>query len=248
MKELVLQTYMQHKMAKEAVDMGIAKDPIVAARALRAKERVLLSYRLTALDELPIPNLDEAVKEYYAANIDDYKSGDTVDTNNVFLQLLTHSNAAAKKIMERVQAELASGKDFDAVIRENKDAAMVIRKGKEGHFKRDQLQKPIEDVVFAMKEPGALSGVIETDLGFYLFQLVKYNPVEVKSFDDVKEQIEQKLTTEFRVARRQDKFDELKSTSTLKFDDEALAAYVEKRTKEVDEVLEKLKALSKEEK
>lgn len=57
--------------------------------------------------------------------------------------------------------------DFDELAREYSDCSSAKRDGDLGRFKRGQMQKPFEDVAFALKI-GQLSQPVDTQSGVHL--------------------------------------------------------------------------------
>jgi parvulin-like peptidyl-prolyl isomerase len=73
---------------------------------------------------------------------------------------------------ERVLSQLQGGSPFDNAVQANDPQ----RLGTLGWFPRGYLLQPqVEEVAFAM-QPGEFSGVIETDLGFHIVEVIEHSP------------------------------------------------------------------------
>ncbi|MCX7902340.1 MAG: peptidylprolyl isomerase, partial [Burkholderiaceae bacterium] len=117
----------------------------------------------------------------------------------------------ARKLAEQTLARLRNAPgDFARLAKElSKDPGSAANGGDLGFFGRNMMVKPFEEAAFALKE-GQLSEVIETDFGFHIIRLTEIRPARVKSFDEVRAEIER----EVRRQQAQKKFAEAAETFT----------------------------------
>jgi peptidyl-prolyl cis-trans isomerase D len=75
----------------------------------------------------------------------------------------------------------------------SQDPGSAPQGGDLGVFARDgSMVKPFEDAVFSMKA-GEIAGPVQTDFGWHVIKLIAIQPAKVRTFDEVKSQIEQDL-------------------------------------------------------
>lgn len=87
----------------------------------------------------------------------------------------------ARARAEKVLAELRKDPThFEELARKySQDPGSASQGGDLGFFARGAMVKPFEDVVFRLK-PGEISGIVPTDFGFHIIQLVEVKPGKVE--------------------------------------------------------------------
>jgi len=87
------------------------------------------------------------------------------------------------------------GEDFGEIAKRFSDGSTKDQGGYIGTFKRGELAKQLEDVVFKMKR-NELTDVIETRQGYLIFQVLEHYDEGQQSFDKVQEEIKEHLYNE----------------------------------------------------
>ncbi len=115
----------------------------------------------------------DEVKKYYEAHKEDFNRPEMVYLSELFVSTVGKSEAEvpaleekAKKLLERVK----NGDDFDELAKRYSDGDTAKDGGNLGGFKRGQLSKELEEVVFKMKAK-ELSDVIRTKTGFLVLRV-----------------------------------------------------------------------------
>jgi peptidyl-prolyl cis-trans isomerase C len=104
---------------------------------------------------------------------------------------LTEAEALAK--VQALRAKVAAGGDFAALAhQESDDIASGNNGGDLGTFRHGQMVGAFEDAAFKMK-PGELSEPIKTQFGYHL---IKVQGHDLRSFDEVRAEIEAKIRPE----------------------------------------------------
>ena len=88
-------------------------------------------------------------------------------------------------IAKRARLELRKGADFETVA---KKYSPDFKKINLGVTTSKDFEKKISDELFKLNK-GAISNIIETSSGIYLFQVVDIMPTKIKKYNEVKEQI-----------------------------------------------------------
>jgi peptidyl-prolyl cis-trans isomerase C len=99
--------------------------------------------------------------------------------------------AALDKI-KAIEVELKGGKDFEEVATRMSEGPSAPKGGDLGFFGAGQMVKPFEEKAFAMKV-GEVSGPVRTRFGFHIIKVVDKREERKKTFEEVKDQIEQSL-------------------------------------------------------
>ena len=102
--------------------------------------------------------------------------------------------AAAQKKAEDLVKRARKGEKFPDLARTYSDAETAKNEGELGAFKRGDLIKELEDVVFKMPK-GAVTDPIQTKVGFEILKVEEHYNAGQASFDDVKDEIMEKLYT-----------------------------------------------------
>ncbi len=93
-----------------------------------------------------------------------------------------------KKKAETALKRVKDGEDFGEIAKRLSDGSTKGQGGFIGTFKRGELSKQLEDVLFKMKR-NELTDVIETKQGFRVFQVLEHYDEGEQSFDKVKSEI-----------------------------------------------------------
>lgn len=144
--------------------------------------------------------------------------------------LVRGTDAAARAKAEKLLAELKSGANFEELAqKESADPGSAAKGGDLGFFAKGRMVKPFEDAVDNLKQPGELSGIVQSDFGFHIIRLEERKPASVKPFEEVRAQ----LRAEVSLKAQQDARDqEIKRLNALaKGDETALQDFIAAQTK-----------------
>jgi peptidyl-prolyl cis-trans isomerase D len=169
--------------------------------AFQVPEEVKLEYVTLSPDtlgaEIPVDPAD--VRRQYDGNARRYGKPEERQVSHILIAVKPDASeadqAAAKK---RAEELLAQAKKNPAQFAElaksaSQDPGSAGQGGDLGMIERDgSMPKPFEDAVFSMK-PGEIAGPIRTDFGWHILKLTAIEPAKLRSFDEVKGQIEQDL-------------------------------------------------------
>ena len=137
----------------------------------------------------------EDLQDYY----DKHKS-EFVRQEQVFLREILVSTgdgspaavAAAEKKAKDLVNRARKGEKFGDLARNNSDAETAKNDGELGAFKRGDLIKQLEDVVFKANK-GTVTDPIRTKVGFEILRVDEHYAQGQAPFDDVKDEIMEKL-------------------------------------------------------
>jgi peptidyl-prolyl cis-trans isomerase D len=165
----------------------------------RIPERRLVDYLLIDPDHLrdglEIP-ADE-IRGYYDTHTDEFSREEQVRARHILLQVNAERDAeSAARELEALRQRIESGEDFAALAAaESEDPGSRDRGGDLGLFGRGQMIREFEDAAFAA-QPGTLVGPIETSFGAHLIEVLEHRPGGQSSFEQVQDEIRQRLLTE----------------------------------------------------
>jgi peptidyl-prolyl cis-trans isomerase C len=74
---------------------------------------------------------------------------------------------------------------------------------------------PFSKAAFALKKPGQISPIVQTQYGFHIIQLIARKPAQVKTFEEVKPQLQQMLAQQDAKAAFEKLIDGLKAKTKI---------------------------------
>lgn len=153
----------------------------------------------------------EQVQAFYAANKDRlFTQEDRVRARHILLRVEQNATPAeAGAVLEQIRgikARLDNGEDFTALAQELSEDTSNIVGGDLGWFDRGQMVPAFEAVAFSLK-PGEISDPVRTDFGYHLIKCEAREEAGVRTFEDVKEEILQRLAREQAASRVADSLD-----------------------------------------
>ncbi|MGB9735773.1 MAG: peptidyl-prolyl cis-trans isomerase [bacterium] len=105
-----------------------------------------------------------------------------------------HILVKTKEEAEQIEKELKAGKSFTMLAMEKSiDKTSATNGGELGFFTADQMVPAFSKAAFALKKPGQISPIVHTQYGYHIIQLIAKKPAQIRTFEQVKPQIEQML-------------------------------------------------------
>lgn len=205
LREVVSSTYVTKVAAVRARKNHLDEDPEVAAKIWNRTLNILAGAEVNAyVDKLLAAEGDftDAAREEYLAHKDQYMTEETVDVSHILIK--TDAEDALEKATNLAE-EIESGKiDFkNAAEKYSEDPASRSVGGRLGKITKGRMVKPFADVAFAL-EPGKVSQPVRTKFGYHLILVHARTPAVVKPFDQVKDQITEKLKKQMTAKIRRD--------------------------------------------
>lgn len=161
---------------------------------------------------------DEDLKNYYQQHLREFAAGTEVHVRHIFLPLAAGASAA-EEAQVRAQGEallkrLAAGADFARLAREASKGPSAADGGDLGWLRRGVVQPEVEKAAFGL-EDGKVSGLVRTRNGYQILKVEGRRGGEPRPFDQVKDQIRDKLTYEQGDVLRQQYVTELKKDAVV---------------------------------
>lgn len=156
------------------------------------------------MDNLEVPDMSALAEERYATQADKYA---LVEERRLSSHILLACPPGCDRerlrpvILEALN-KLDSGADFAQMVAEySQDPAT---KNKDGRIElwmamgEPKISPPYLGGLFEIEEVGGYSGVVETQFGFHIIRLDEIQPAYYREFDEVREEIIQRLEGEYR--------------------------------------------------
>ena len=161
---------------------------------------------------------DDDLKNYYQQHPREFAAGIEVHVRHIFLPLAAAA-PAADEARVRAQGEallkrLAAGADFAQLAREASKGPSASEGGDLGWLRRGVVQPEVEKAAFGL-EPGQVSGLVRTRNGYQILKVEGRRGGEPRPFDQVKDEIRDKLTYEQGDVLRKQYVSELKKDAVV---------------------------------
>ncbi|ETW93449.1 MAG: hypothetical protein ETSY1_39200 [Candidatus Entotheonella factor] len=142
----------------------------------------------------------DLIEDYYDGNEDEFTQPERVQARHILLKVPSNVSdereAEIRQQAEELLQQLRDGADFaELAMEHSEDEASAEKGGDLGTFPQGQMVAPFDEAVFAL-EVGALSEPVRTTFGFHIIRLDDKLEAGIKSLEDVKEEIENKLRQE----------------------------------------------------
>jgi peptidyl-prolyl cis-trans isomerase SurA len=137
----------------------------------------------------------DEIKQYYEAHKEEFNLPEEVFLADLFLSTdgkTPEEAAAVHQKADDLHARLLKGEDFQQLATRYSEDNAAGQGGSLGAFKRGELSKQIEDVVFGMNK-GDVTDVIQVTTGFEVFKVTNHFQAGVQPLEKVQDAITNKL-------------------------------------------------------
>lgn len=145
--------------------------------------------------------LDEQdLRTAYAASIEEFTIPEEVRARHILFRLppepdeetIAETSSAAQEILR----EIRNGADFSTLAEENSDDTATATSGGDlGWFRRGRMTPEFEEVAFSLKIDET-SDIVQTPFGLHIIRLDGSRPEQVRPFEEVRAQLDQRITFE----------------------------------------------------
>ena len=178
----------QQAGGREALDTSLANAGSSRERSIATITEMDLARTLIEKDIEPTITIsDDEVAAFYDANPLMFKSPERAKVRDIFFAadesadptIVTAARAKAEAARERALA----GEDFVGLVHELSESPTAVEGGEIGFFTHDQVVPAFADAAFAL-EPGGISDVFRTEIGFHVIKLEEKRPAGTLSLDE----------------------------------------------------------------
>jgi peptidyl-prolyl cis-trans isomerase C len=186
-KQLLEQVISFELLYKFGKDNGFDQSQEFLAQIEKAKKDILTQTIINKiLSEVTIT--DEEALKYYEANKEAFMEPETISAKHILLD--------SEEKLNEIRAEIVSGKkSFEESAAEHSTCPSSEQGGNLGSFSKGMMVPEFEEAAFALPV-GEVSEPVKTQFGYHLIKVDAKNPSNVKSFDEVKNQVVQQLIQE----------------------------------------------------
>jgi peptidyl-prolyl cis-trans isomerase SurA len=197
-------------LADQGLDRAAFRDQL--RREIRTIQ--LLGYKVRSKVRVS----DQDVKAYYQAHPGEFAGQEEVLVRHIFLPIpdgatdaqLAQVRAQAEQVVRRLKA----GEDFAKIARDVSKGPSAAEGGELGWIRRGTIEKSLEDVAFGLKK-GEVSQFVRVGPGLHLLRVDDRRLGGGRPFDEVKEQIHERLANEQSETYREQYVAELRRDAAI---------------------------------
>ena len=132
---------------------------------------------------------DDQLRAAYSANMDNYRTPDRVHARHILIKTQDKPDSEKKALLakaEDVLKQVKAGGDFAELAKKYSDDPGSAQSGGDlGFLARGQTVPEFDKTIFELK-PKEISGIVTTQFGYHIIQVLEKEPAHVKTFEEVK--------------------------------------------------------------
>jgi peptidyl-prolyl cis-trans isomerase C len=191
-----------------AKNEGYTKSSEYKTQMADAEKQLLVSMLIRDKVDSKAAVSDDDVKQYYKTNQNQFGEQERRRVRHI----LVKTEKEAQDVLKQVKGN--PGK-FEEMAKKHSIDPSAQSGGDLGWFTRGQLVPEFENAAYALKRRGEISGVVKTQFGFHVIQLVDTAIRPKLSFDDVKGRIQQAILADKKRQLTNDMLTKLKEKNKI---------------------------------
>jgi len=178
-------------------------------------ENLLISKYLKNIVFKGIKVTDNEAYKYYKEHPNEFYRPERVKVHQILL------DSEDKALLIREKLKNASHNEFEKLAKQYSTAPESKKGGDMGWYEKGDLPSDMENVIFSLN-PGQVSQVVKTALGYHIFRLDRKEKARMLTFPEVRDRIKRKLLEEKRDKALNDWLTKLKHEYKVKIYEENL--------------------------
>jgi peptidyl-prolyl cis-trans isomerase D len=174
-----------------------------------------LAYQVVVLDQekvaATINVTDDQLRTAYSNALDNFRMPERVHARHILLKTDGKSDAEKKALQAKTEdliKQLKNGADFAELAKKNSQDGSAEQGGDLGWFVRGAMVPEFDTVAFALK-PKEISGVVTSQFGYHIIQVLEKDPAKLKPFEEVKDELAKEVRAQLVTDKMQTAGDEL---------------------------------------
>lgn len=225
MKQLVDTIYLRKALTAEAERHKLPQQPEVAHQLQQNRENILANAQLRSLEDAAVSRTElveaQARTEYRGDKERFHRPAQTLASHILVKGTGETSRAQAQKLLD----ELKAGAQFEELARKNSaDPGSAQRGGSLGWFPAGRMVPEFDAAVAALKQPGDLSPLVQTQFGYHIIRLDRREPAVAQSYEEVRDQLMASIVAKQRSKARDGELNRLRGLA--QGDPDALNAFI----------------------
>ena len=161
---------------------------------------------------------DDQIRAFYDEHPDLFQRAEQVKASHILIQVPEDADEAEKdKALASIRSlkqRIDNGEPFANLAMEYSDCPSKAKGGDLGFFSREQMVQPFSEAAFAL-QPGQVSDVVTTRFGYHLIRVTERQEAQMMAFNDVKEDISNRLRQEQEEKKIGDFIEKIKKNADI---------------------------------
>ncbi len=158
---------------------------------------------------------DSEIVGYYKLHPEEFTEPEEYHVRAIYLAAEGKSPEALVEARNLISGKVKAGESFNALAKEYSDGPAKEAEGDLGRFRKGELEKTLEQAVAKLKT-GETGEWVETKNGWYLLKLEEKKDSRLKTFEEVKKDVEERLYTEKKTKKLDEFLKTLREKSYIK--------------------------------
>ena len=158
---------------------------------------------------------DSEIVGYYKLHPEEFTEPEEYHVRAIYLATEGKSPEALVEARNLISGKVKAGESFNALAKEFSDGPAKEAEGDLGRFRKGELEKTLEQAVAKLKT-GETGEWVETKNGWYLLKLEEKKDSRLKTFEEVKKDVEERLYTEKKTKKLDEYLKTLREKSYIK--------------------------------
>lgn len=176
------------------------------------KEVAIQIWQKREIDKIKIS--DKELKDYYEANKAEFVEEESVNARHI----LVADEAAAKDAISKLKTLKGDAlkNKFMEIAKEKSTCASAAEGGNLGYFNKEQMVPEFSNKAFSLKKGEMTTEPVKTQFGYHVIYIEDKKAKSTRSFEQVKNAIEQRLKMDKAKTIMMNKMKELEKKATIK--------------------------------
>lgn len=158
---------------------------------------------------------DAEIVNYHKLHPEEFTEPPEYKLRGIYISAEQRSEEEVEAKKREISEKLASGEEFAALAGEYTEDATKEKQGDMGRYKKGQLAKSLEQAVEKLKE-GEVAPWLKVINGWYLLRVDEKKESRIKTFEESRDELQQKLFNEKRQKKTEEFLRDLREKSYIK--------------------------------
>ncbi len=158
---------------------------------------------------------DSESVNYYKSHSGEFVEPEEYKLRAVYLSSEERSQDELQALTKEIENKIMAGDDFGALAGQYSDGPIRENQGDLGTLKKGELDATLQAAIASLK-PGETAAWVQAKAGWYLLKLEEKKDSRLKSFEEVKKEIEEKIFLEKRAQKLKEFLKQIKEKSYIK--------------------------------